>query len=140
MTRGRRARHFRDFPRLAQSPIPDIPLFILSKSGFMPQIPRPSLMKPTIFLLSIAFVACAPKAVLVEEAPSTPSSSVEDTSKPEDTAALPDSGPADNLGLLDPKDLTRLPSSQEMRPTVDTASTKPVMAAPPSDKPPVSAE
>ena len=97
-------------------------------------------MKPILFLLALSFAACAPKAILVEEAPNKPAASgrAENTAATEPAADLPAAG--DELGLLDPKDLTRLPSTQDMRPTVETAATKPVIAAPPSDKPAVSAE
>ncbi|MCU0796848.1 MAG: hypothetical protein MUF31_13045 [Akkermansiaceae bacterium] len=97
-------------------------------------------MKPIAFLLPLALVACAPKATLVEEAPAPTTASTTPAEKKEEAETLPEVAAGDNLGLLDPKDIGKLPSSQDMRPTVDTASTKPVMVTPPSDKPAVSAE
>lgn len=98
--------------------------------------PRPSAMKPALFFLTLAFVACAPKAEVVEEAPAEspkPAPSEEVVADNDAEPQLPPS-PGDDLGLLDPAGLTDLPDETAMRPTNDTAEARPVIAAPGKDQ------
>ena len=69
-----------------------------------------------VFLISpilLIFASCAPKATIVEEAP-TPKPKEEKATETTDLK-LP---PKDNLGLLDPPRLTTMPTQKDMKPTI----------------------
>jgi hypothetical protein len=91
-------------------------------------------MKAAPFFLTLALVACAPKATVVEEVPaqSPKPAPAQETAAAQPEPDLP-APPSDDLGLLDPAGLTDLPDENAMRPTNDTAEARPVIAAPRKD-------
>ncbi|MBB5353775.1 hypothetical protein HNR46_004037 [Haloferula luteola] len=87
-------------------------------------------MKALGFLLPFALAACATKTAVVEDAPKpAPKPPSEEAAE-----AHPDPLPApdEDLGLLVPRNLTTMPDERDMRPTVDPAEGRSVIANPPS--------
>ena len=92
-------------------------------------------MKLLLLLTPLLLVACAPRAILLREAKAT---APRDNQKEQSVASTPtpDSGnlpqrSGDNLGLLEPGNLTQIPDEREMRPTVDPDDKPPVIGTPP---------
>lgn len=92
-------------------------------------------MKPLLLLTPLLLVACAPRAILLREAKAT---APQNTQKEESVASTPTPDPGslpqrtnDNLGLLEPSNLTQIPDEREMRPTVDPDDKPPVIGTPP---------
>lgn len=97
-------------------------------------------MKPLLFLSPLIFAACAPRAILLLDAGATapgPQSRQVAAADPAPPAVEPTPvrrTDGDGLGLLEPKDLARMPEEQEMRPTVNPDDDRPVIATPPANE------
>ncbi len=113
------ARHPPEVVRLPQAPV---------------GIKLPPQMKPCLFLLPLLLVACAPRAILLREAKTTaPQEGPMEATATNPVASeepLPQRS-GDNLGLLEPSNLTQIPDEREMRPTVDPDDEPPVIGTPP---------
>ncbi|MEM1084409.1 MAG: hypothetical protein AAGI48_09810 [Verrucomicrobiota bacterium] len=85
-------------------------------------------------LVLILCGACAPKAILVEEAdmPAEPAESKPVVAQTDDSE-LPTFG--HNDGLLDPKGLATMPTEKDMRPTIAEQSTTVIANPPEGDQP-----
>ena len=92
-------------------------------------------MKPFLLLLTLLVAACAPRAILLREAKATaPRQKPTEEATVSATDNTPDplpERPGDNLGLLEPSNLTQIPDEREMRPTVDPDDDPPVIGTPP---------
>ena len=92
-------------------------------------------MKLLLLLTPLLLMACAPQAILLREAQAT---APQNTQKEESVTSTPETDPGDlpprtgdNLGLLEPSNLTQVPDEREMRPTVDPDDKPPVIGTPP---------
>ncbi len=98
------------------------------------EVPRP-FMKPALFFLPLVLVACASKEAVVEEPAPAPTPSEEITPAVVDEAPQePLPAPGEDLGLLEPEELTAMPEDRDMRPTVNPGEANPIIATPPAGR------
>ncbi|GAA5482994.1 hypothetical protein [Haloferula sargassicola] len=93
-------------------------------------------MKAAALFLPLVLAACAAKDAVVEEEPApAPPQETKVEPQPEPIAQEdPLPSPGEDLGLLEPKELTAMPEDRDLRPTVDPGQAKPIIAAPPAGR------
>lgn len=94
-------------------------------------------MKFLLLSATLLLVSCTPSAILLLEPgqspPGRPRPAPPASPQPAETSPTQPGPSGDDLGLLEPSSLTEMPDEREMRPTVEPADDRPVIATPPTD-------
>lgn len=95
-------------------------------------------MRSVALLCPLLLVACAPRAILLVDAGqsgSAATAATHSTQQESQPIEAPAAAPGDDeIGLLEPRTLARMPEERDMRPTVDPEEERPVIANPPTSE------